>query len=97
MSEVACPILDEFSGRLCHLHFCILVRVVSMFLKQLLNLVDFLWSKAKLALCFWSIMVCLSFVAVVLGALVIVAIVVVVVTLSTMVGLLLVGSFIDFH
>ena len=68
-----------------------------MFLKQLSNLVDFLWSKAKLALYFWSIVGCLSFVAVVLGALVIVVIVVVVVTLSTPVGLLLVGSFIDFH
>ena len=97
MSGVACPILDEFGGRLCHLCFCLLVRVVSMFLKQLSNLVYFLWSKAKLALYFWSILGCLSFVAVVLGALVIVAIVVVVVTLSTTVGLLLVGSFIDFH
>ena len=68
-----------------------------MSLKQLSNLVDFLWSKAKLALHFWSIVGCLAFVAVVFGALVIVVIVVVVVTLSTLVGLLLVGSFIDFH
>ena len=98
MCGVACPILDEFSGGFCHLCLHILVRVVSMFLQQLSNLIDLPWSKAKVALYLRSIAVgCLPFVAVIFGALVIVAIIVVVVTLSTIDGLLLIGSLIDFH
>ena len=55
-------------------------------------------SKAEFTLDFGAIVVhCLSFVAVVLRALGIVVIAVVVVALPTMVGLLLVGSLIDFH
>ena len=97
MCGVACPILDGFSGGFCCLHLHIPVRVVRMFLQQLSNLIDLPWSKAKFALYLRSIAVgCLPFVAVIFGALVIVAIVVVV-TLSTTVGLLLVGSLIDFH
>ena len=67
-----------------------------MLFQQFSNLENLPWSKAEFTLYFGAIVVgCLSFVAVVLGALRIASIVVVVIVLPTTVGLLLVGGLID--
>ena len=69
-----------------------------MFFQQLSNLENLPWSKAEFTLHFGAIVGgCPSFVAVVLGALRIASVVVIVIALPTMVGLLLVGSLIDFY
>ena len=69
-----------------------------MLIQQLSYLEDLSGSKAEFTLNLGAIIVgWFSFAAVAYGALGIVSVVVVVVALSTTVGLLLVGSFIDFH
>ena len=96
-AELPVLFFDKFSGGFHCLHLCVLIWVISMLFQQLLNLENLPWSKAEFTLYLGAIFVgCLSFVAV-LGALRIASIVVVVIALPTMVGLLLVGSLIDFY